>query len=211
MNTTTELHKYEQKITYETYINLRNYLYAISAKQAGKHQYRRVNTLPIDAGVVSDSKRFAVKVYDYEDIVLEKKQCIDGVYNVQIVPLTRSECRNLINGDIHWMWHSDEMLICELYEYMRTYDIKMCDIKSGIEEMFLYDGIKISLERTGVRTLDYHYFLDEDKNMITFIGGDITINLFDETCKKTVCVEEVKNKLLAEGADIRLQIWNLID
>lgn len=207
MSNVRVLNKYEQKITYETYIQLRHYLHTLSQNERERAVYQRVNTLPLKGGIFEENVTFEIKVYDYHDIVLEKKTVHHGIYHIETAPLTKGECIGLLKGDIGWMLYDEDPLIQELYRHMADYDTEPEDIRSGIVETFQYDNAKISLERMGIRTADYHYLLDQSKNAITFIGGDITVNILDERCMPDFAGDRITSRLLEKGTDIRLRLW----
>jgi hypothetical protein len=176
--------RYEQKITYETYIEVRNYLATVAAqeeKSEGK-AYRRVNILPFNGGLFSGNEQYQIKTYDYQDIFVEKLVKRNGMYQIESAPITKQECMRLLSGDTAWMRYAKDSLLRELFSHMAYYDFELEDSKNGVLEIFCYhdETTQISLERTGMRTTDYHMFLDEKYHTLSFIGGDITLSVSGE-------------------------------
>ena len=110
---------------------------------------------------VDKREKFRIRLYngDTSVIHLEKKSKRGGLGNKQSAPLTASQVRAILDGDLDWMVDSPQPLVRELYAKMRTQLLRPKPVVDYTREPFVYGpgNVRVTLDydiRTGLGCTD---------------------------------------------------------
>lgn len=110
---------------------------------------------------VDKREKFRIRLYngDTSVIHLEKKSKRGGLGNKQSAPLTASQVRAILDGDLDWMVDSPQPLVRELYAKMRTQLLRPKTVVDYTREPFVYGpgNVRVTLDydiRTGLGCTD---------------------------------------------------------
>lgn len=111
---------------------------------------------------VDKREKFRIRLYngDASVIHLEKKSKRVGLGNKQSAPLTASQVRAILDGELDWMLDSPQPLVRELYGKMRTQLLGPKTIVDYTREPFVYGpgNVRVTLDydiRTGLGCTDF--------------------------------------------------------
>lgn len=171
-------HEYKHYLNYADYLSIRNRLQCVMKKDshAGTKGFYQIRSLYFDnmedkalkekINGVSNREKFRIRCYDFnfDFIRLEKKVKKGGLGYKISAPLTYEQTEKIIWGDTDWMKDSEEALIVELYEKMKTEGIKPKTIVDYTREPFVYSAgnVRVTLDydiRTGLQNKN---FLDKN-------------------------------------------------
>lgn len=109
----------------------------------------------------SKREKFRIRYYNYNFnfIRLEKKSKINGLCTKFSTPLTKDECKKILNNDIEWMLSSNKPLIQELYFKMKSQMLKPKTVVDYTREAYIYKAgnVRITIDsnvRTGICSQD---------------------------------------------------------
>ncbi|WP_299997386.1 polyphosphate polymerase domain-containing protein [uncultured Clostridium sp.] len=109
----------------------------------------------------SKREKFRIRYYNdnFDFIRLEKKSKINGLCTKFSAPITKKECKKLLNNDIDWMLNSNKSLIKELYFKMKSQMLKPKAVVDYTREAYIYKpgNVRITIDsnvRTGIYSQD---------------------------------------------------------
>lgn len=109
----------------------------------------------------SKREKFRIRYYNdnFDFIRLEKKSKINGLCTKFSAPITKKECKKLLNNDIDWMLNSNKSLIKELYFKMKSQMLKPKTVVDYTREAYIYKpgNVRITIDsnvRTGIYSQD---------------------------------------------------------
>ncbi len=166
-------HEYKHYLNYADYLSIRNRLQCVMKKDshAGTKGFYQIRSLYFDN---MEDKALKEKI---NFIRLEKKVKKGGLGYKISAPLTYEQTEKIIWGDTDWMKNSEEALIVELYEKMKTEGIKPKTIVDYTREPFVYSAgnVRVTLDydiRTGLQKINLL-----DKNVPTIPASPGTCSL----------------------------------
>lgn len=128
---------------------------------------------------VNHREKFRIRYYngDTSLIHLEKKRKWNGLGHKETAELTRAQTQAIISGDSDWMKDSEQPLVRELYEKMKSEGLRPKTIVDYVREPFVFPAgnVRVTLDyniRTGLNFTD---FLNPD--CVTIPAGDAPIIL----------------------------------
>lgn len=111
---------------------------------------------------VDRREKFRIRLYngDTSVIHLEKKSKRGGLGTKQSAPLTASQARAILNGELDWMRDSPQPLVRELYAKMRTQLLRPKTVVDYAREPFVYGpgNVRVTLDydiRTSLGCTDF--------------------------------------------------------
>ncbi len=185
-------HEEKHRISYADLLTIRQRMSAIAGtdKNAidGKYLIRSLyfdtlgdKALKEKINGVDNRKKFRIRYYNFDKsfIRLEKKSKYNGLGDKAMAPLSEEQCQKIIDGDIDWMYESDEDLIRELYTKMRSTGLRPKTIVDYDREPFTYapGNVRVTLDyniRTGMRCTD---FLDPDVPTLSVADDPIILEV----------------------------------
>ncbi len=124
-------------------------------------------------------EKYRIRTYDnsVSIIRLEKKVKNNTLGYKESALLTLDECKNIINGNYHFLKDRSEMVCKQLYVKMRTDMFKPKTIIEYDREAYIWDPgrVRITIDsnvRTGISSVD---FLDFDVPMINIVNNNTAI------------------------------------
>ena len=141
----------------------------LNAKNEGEYHIRSIyfdapndKVLREKIDGVNRREKFRLRMYNLNTsyIRLEKKTKESVVSHKQSARLTKSQVKQLLQGNLEWMRSSDNELILELYSKMNRQFLKPKTIVDYIREPFVYtpSNIRLTLDReirTGLLSIDF--------------------------------------------------------
>lgn len=126
---------------------------------------------------VNEREKFRIRMYNGDTgmIRLEKKSKKNGLGNKQSARMTKEQIEWLLDGELSWMVHSEEVLIRELYVKMQQEGLRPKTIVEYTREPYIYGpgNVRVTFDhhiRTGLFSTDYL-----NLEAITIPAGDETI------------------------------------
>jgi hypothetical protein len=107
-------------------------------------------------------EKFRIRMYNMNpaSVHLEKKSKQDSLGDKQSAPLTQTQCRQILTGDIGWMRESPHALIRELYGKMQGCLLRPKTVVDYWREPYVYPpgNVRVTFDmdiRTGLYSIDY--------------------------------------------------------
>lgn len=180
-------HELKYRIGYLQYIELRNRLKVIMrsdphAGAQGKYLIRSIyfdnymdKALREKTDGVSIREKFRIRYYndDFSYLVLEKKSKNQVLCRKLDTVLTKEECRDLLDGRLHWMRGHPSELVQELYAKMHYQMLRPRVLVSYMREPYVYPAgnVRITFD-SDIRTTLYHReFLEETPADVSTADG----------------------------------------
>lgn len=140
---------------------------------------------------IGKKESFRIRYYNenLDYIRLEKKTRVGGKSNKQSAPLTEQECRSILSGDVDWMADSEEPLLEEFYQKMKSGKIAAQSVADYQREAFVYRpcNVRITMDsrlHTGILPQS---FLDLNE-----MGGSDSERTSSAEMRKEAVLMEVK-------------------
>ena len=166
-------HEWKHQISYSDLLTIRQRMMAIAGPDAnaidGKYLIRSLYfDTPTDRALrekidgVDNREKFRIRYYNFDTsfIRLEKKSKYNGLGEKGMAKLTDEESQRIVDGDIDWMYYSDQPLIRELYAKMKATGLAPKTIVDYDREPFTFipGNVRVTLDyniRTGMRCTDF--------------------------------------------------------
>lgn len=166
-------HEWKHQISYSDLLTIRQRMTAIAGPDAnaidGKYLIRSLYfDTPGDKALrekidgVDNREKFRIRYYNFDTsfIRLEKKSKYNGLGEKDMAKLSAEESQRIVDGDIDWMYESDEPLIRELYAKMKSTGLAPKTIVDYDREPFTFipGNVRVTLDyniRTGLRCTDF--------------------------------------------------------
>ena len=169
MNTPKYRHEIKHFINYSDYLQIRNRLKHIasidtSSTSNGRYKIRSLYFDNIYDKVLMEKingfnkrEKFRIRFYnnDTSFIRLEKKSKNNGLCLKESTILTKEQCKDIINNNLHWIKDSTDNLLLEFYSKCKYQLLKPKTIVDYVREAFVYEpgNVRITFDmdiRTGI-------------------------------------------------------------
>ncbi|MBQ0064399.1 MAG: polyphosphate polymerase domain-containing protein [Firmicutes bacterium] len=113
---------------------------------------------------VNCREKFRIRYYnkDTSYMILEKKGKINGLCHKESCPISLSEVRSILNGDLGWMLESERPLCIELYSKMKSSGLKPKTIVDYTRYPFTYPAgnVRVTIDFDIRTNMFPHEFLN---------------------------------------------------
>ncbi len=166
-------HEWKHQISYSDLLAIRQRMKAVAGADAnaidGKYLIRSLYfDTPSDKALrekidgVDVREKFRIRYYNFDKsfIRLEKKSKYNGLGEKGMAKLTAEESQRIVDGDIDWMYDSQQPLIRELYAKMKSTRLEPKTIVDYDREPFTFTAgnVRVTLDyniRTALRCTDF--------------------------------------------------------
>ena len=130
---------------------------------------------------INRREKFRIRYYNFDTSVfrLEKKSKISNLCNKQSADLNEEQVKRIIDGDIEWMKHHENDLICELHQKMVVRQLKPKTIIDYWREPFVFHAgnVRVTLDYEIKTSLSPKDFLDKDCPMVSVQNDPIILEV----------------------------------